>query len=115
MSERWKNYALRHDRDDEAVADAVWYACPIERRTLRDLIRRSDGPALRFFALWLMLLLAAGVAAFFSWGHWWALPAFFVYGVLYAVADHRHHELSHGTAFRTRWLNEMFYHLCAFM
>ena len=49
------------------------------------------------------------------WGTWWALPAFFIYGVLYSAADHRHHELSHGTPFKTRWINDGFFHLCAFM
>jgi fatty acid desaturase len=125
MKQSWKNYALRDDRagsttldaegDLGAAVSAVWYACPVDRKTLKGLIRRSDGPALRFFALWLGLLVLAGVIAFLTWGSWWGVPAFFVYGVLYAVADHRHHELSHGTAFRTRWLNEMFFHLCAFM
>ncbi len=125
MKQTWKNYALRgsgagSDTPDAggdlgAAVSAVWYACPISRKTLKELIRRSDAPALRFFGLWLGLLTLAGVIAFFSWGSWWAVPAFFVYGVLYAVADHRHHELSHGTAFRTRWLNETLFHLCAFM
>lgn len=121
----WKDYGLREETADSATPDAAgaldgtamatWYACPVERKQLKALIRRSDAPALRFFGLWLVLLVLAGIAAAFSWGCWWALPAFFVYGTLYAVADHRHHELSHGTAFRTRWLNEMHYHLCAFM
>lgn len=125
MKPGWKTYALREEHADGETPDAtgtlasqmegVWYACPLPRKTLKDLIRRSDEPALRFLGLWLGLLLLSGVLAFFSWGSLWAIPAFFVYGVLYAVADHRHHELSHGTAFRTRWLNEMSYHLCAFM
>jgi fatty acid desaturase len=31
------------------------------------------------------------------------------------MSDHHAHELSHGTPFRTRWLNEILYHLNAFM
>lgn len=125
MKQGWKNYRLRDDQASDATANAdgdlgaavaaVWYACPVNRKQLKELMRRSDGPALRFFALWLGLLVVAGVIAFFSWGTWWSVPVFFVYGTLYAVADHRHHELSHGTGFRTRWLNETLYHLCAFM
>lgn len=121
----WKDYALRAETAGGGTPDAAgdlggavaatWYACPIGRKQLKDLIRRSDGPALRVFGLWLVLLVLSGVVAYFSWGHWWAVPAFFIYGTLYAVADHRHHELSHGTAFRTRWLNEGLFHLCAFM
>jgi fatty acid desaturase len=40
---------------------------------------------------------------------------FAAYGILYSAADHRAHELSHGTPFKTRWLNTAFYHLCGFM
>jgi fatty acid desaturase len=125
MRPDWKSYALKADPADARALDAggdlgsevsaVWYSCPINRKTLKELIRRSDGPALRFFGLWLSLLLITGIIAFLTWGTWWALLAFFAYGVLYSAADHRHHELSHGTAFRTRWLNDVFYHLCAFM
>jgi fatty acid desaturase len=120
----WKDYALR---GDEALPAALaregfekqiarsWYTCPIDRKTLKRLMQRSDHPALAHFAIWLGLLAGSGVAAFYSLGSWWAIPAFFVYGTLYSVAEQRHHELSHGTPFKTRWINETFYHLCAFM
>jgi fatty acid desaturase len=121
----WKDYALRDDDAEDATSltrdgfeeqvARTWYSCPVDRKALKALIRRSDTPALGYFGLWLGLLAAAGIVAFMSWGSWWALPAFFAYGTLYSVADQRHHELSHGTPFRTRWINEAFYHLCAFM
>ncbi len=45
-----------------------------------------------------------------------AVPAFAVYGVLYAsVADSRWHECGHGTAFKTRWMNAVVYNLASFM
>src|SRR5690606_30266746 len=38
------------------------------------------------------------------------------YGVLYgSVSDSRWHECGHGTAFRTRWMNDVVYHLASFM
>lgn len=121
----WKDYALRGDAADRAaslVGDAVekqvarsWYTSPLDRKTLKRLITRSDHPALAHFGAWLLLLLGSGVVAFYSWGSMWAIPAFFLYGTLYSVAEQRHHELSHGTPFRTRWINEALYHLCAFM
>ena len=60
-------------------------------------------------------MLASGTAGVLAWGTWWCVPAFAVYGILYASSDHRAHELSHGTPFKTRWLNEMFYQLAGFM
>jgi fatty acid desaturase len=70
---------------------------------------------LGYFGLWVALLAVSGATAFLTWGTWWSVPCFLVYGVLYSAADHRHHELSHGTPFRTRWINDAFFHVCAFM
>ena len=121
----WKNYALGGDDANEATSltrdefeDKVeqgWFSCKVDRKTFKNLIKRSDIVPLAYLGLWLGLLVATGVLAYLAWGTWWALPAFFVYGVFYSAADHRHHELSHGTPFKTRWINDCFFHLCAFM
>ncbi|HET7412436.1 MAG TPA: fatty acid desaturase family protein [Pararhizobium sp.] len=120
----WKNYALSggwsgaSEITDNGIEDRVeqeWFSCKIDRKALKKLIKRSDGPALRHFALWIGLLAASGVAAFLTWGTLWCILPFAVYGVLYSAADHRHHELSHGTPFKTRWINDALFHICAFM
>lgn len=92
-----------------------WYQPRIPRAALKELMKRSDAPGLRNFGLWLILLVASGVVAGLSWGSWWAVPAFFVYGTIYSSSDARWHELAHGTPFKTRWLNDAFYHLSSFM
>ena len=124
MAQRWKDYSLVGDADgasvitDDALEDRVeteWFSCTVGRKELKRLIARSDAPGLRLIGFWLVLVGVSGVAAVLAWGTLWSVPAFAVYGVLYSAADHRHHELSHGTVFRTRWLNELFFHLCAFM
>jgi fatty acid desaturase len=104
----------------EPVMDVVtvapeWFSCTIARKTLKRLMARSDSESLRNFGLWLTLLIASGVVGYVSWGTWVALPAFFVYGTLYSSTEARAHECGHGTPFRTRQLNEVFYHLCSFM
>lgn len=120
----WKDYALQGGAEgatsltEDSFEDRVeqeWFSARVDRKAFKQLIRRSDSVALRHFGLWLGLLIFSGVVAFFSWGSWWAIPAFAVYGVLYSAADHRHHELSHGTPFKTRWINDALFHLCAFM
>ncbi len=98
------------------IAKAEWYHGPIPRAELKDLMRRRDGPALVTTGLWLGGLLATGVSAYLLLGSWWSVPFFIVYGVLYgSSADARWHEMGHGTAFRTRWLNEVVYQLACFM
>src|ERR1700722_14064922 len=121
---RWKDYSLKgeagtpvaltEDSFERVVAQA-WFTPQIDRKQFRQLIRRSDRQALRHFMLWLSLLVVSGAGAFITWGSWRCVPFFAVYGVLYSAADHRHHELSHGTPFKTRWINEALFHLCAFM
>jgi fatty acid desaturase len=49
---------------------------------------------------------ATGTALWLAWGTWWALPVFLVHGTILNFLYAGQHELSHGTVFRTRWLNE---------
>jgi fatty acid desaturase len=121
---KWKDYRLTGDAGDatlltedafEAKVERTWFSPRIDRKEFKRLIQRSDAAALRDFGLWLALLAASGIGAVATWATWWCVPFFAVYGVLYSASEHRHHELSHGTPFKTRRLNELLYHLCAFM
>jgi fatty acid desaturase len=95
---------------------AEWYHPEIARRRMKELMRRSDGPALRDTALWLGLLLATGVAGGVWWPTAWCIPCFLAYGVLYGSAtDSRWHESGHGTAFKTTWMNDVLYQVASFM
>src|SRR6202047_1044741 len=92
-----------------------WYRPDIPRKELKELMRRADGKALIDFGIWGVCLAATGYAASVSFGSYWAIPAFFVYGTIYSSCDARWHDCAHGTAFKTRWLNETFYLLCCLM
>ena len=92
-----------------------WFRPKLSREQLKALLVRSDLQGLKNFAPWVVLLFASGYLAFLSWGTWWAVPAFFVYGTLYSSSDARWHECAHGTVFRSTWLNECFYHVSSFM
>src|SRR5664279_3509544 len=104
--------------DDDHLEDQVeetWWHPALERKELKALMQRSDGPAIRHFALWIVLLVASGYAAVRSWKTRWAIPAFLAFGTIYSSSDARWHECGHGTPFRTRWLNEIFYQISSFM
>ena len=109
-----KNYALQGDDANDAASltgdefedkvEKAWYSCPVARKKFKELIKRSDGVPLRYFGLWLALLTGSGIVAYMSWGTWWAIPAFFVYGVLYSSAGHRHHVRPNlGRGWRAWW------------
>ncbi|MCK6627498.1 MAG: fatty acid desaturase [Anaerolineae bacterium] len=106
--------ALNDDLIEERV-EGTWWSPDIPRKELKALMVRSDGPALFHFGLWILLLIASGWLAVLSWGTWWAIPAFLTFGTIYSSADARWHECGHGTPFKTRWLNEFFYHVSSFM
>lgn len=101
---------------ETGLSAAEWYHTDIPRKQMKELMQRSDGPAIRDSLIWIggLLLGAAGGIAF--WASWWCVPFFFVYGVLYGSAsDSRWHECGHGTAFKTRWMNDVIYQIASFM
>ncbi|GAB5469677.1 MAG: fatty acid desaturase family protein [Rhodospirillales bacterium] len=79
----------------------------LDKATLKPLTRRSDRPGLRWLAVWLALLATTGGLLWWSLGSWWSLPATLLFGsCLTLPAYAMSHECAHGTAFRSRWLNE---------
>jgi MocE subfamily Rieske [2Fe-2S] domain protein len=101
---------------EKGLAEADWYVSPVPRATLRRLLERRDGPAVRDTLLWFALLFVSGYAGFALWPSWWAILPFAIYGVLYAsVSDSRWHEAGHGTAFKTDWMNNALYEIASFM
>jgi fatty acid desaturase len=85
---------------------SAWWEPRIDRAMLKGLMKRADGPGLYFLAVWLVLLVAAGVGIHLAWGTGWIVPAVVAYGLVLGFAYAPSHECAHGTAFRTRWLNE---------
>jgi fatty acid desaturase len=98
------------------LVGADWFRSEVPRKRMKELMRRSDFPAIRDTAIWLgLMVMFAGLGVAF-WGSWWAVPFFLAYGVLYgSTSDSRWHETGHGTAFRSRWLDEALYQLASFM
>jgi len=115
-----EDYALTGPRAREAhelgMHGAHWYQSPVPRSEMKKLVKRRDGPALRDTALWLGLLVATGVLAYaFIQTPLIAAVFFAAYGVLYASAgEARWHECSHGTPFKTRWMNDVLFQVASF-
>lgn len=80
----------------------------IDKKMMKALARRSDRPGLIYLAQWGAFLIITGAGVWASLGTLWMWPAMFVYGVFLTVPSYAmSHETAHGTAFKTRWLNEM--------
>ena len=68
----------------QGLAEADWYQSPVPRTTLRRLLERRNGPAIRDTLLWFALILGSAYAGYRLWGTWWAVIPFAIYGTLYA-------------------------------
>lgn len=84
----------------------------IDRKTLKQLMLRSDLPGLRYLVIWGLLLTASGMLLQYSFMFpWWVsvLPMILYSAILVVPCHSLAHDCSHGTAFRSRWLNELVY------
>ena len=82
----------------------------LDRKKLKSLSRRSDGPGLKLLLQWIVALLASGYLVWISLGSLWVWPAMFIYGTFLTVTGYAmSHETAHGTAFKNRTLNEVMF------
>ena len=102
----------------QGLAEATWYQSPVPKEQMRQLLQRRNGPAIRDTLIWFGILILSGGAGYLLWqaGSWWALLPFAIYGVIYGTtSDSRWHESSHGTAFKSDWMNNALYEIASFM
>jgi fatty acid desaturase len=92
-----------------------WYKCRLDRTLLKEVTRRNNRDALLRFSGFIGLVAASGALAWVSLGTLWCIPAFLLYGTLYAFAEAMEHELRHRTSFKSEWLNETVHWLICFM
>lgn len=96
-----------------------WYRSPLDKDVKRELLQRSDLKGLAHTLAQIGLSIATGFFVWYSFHHLhWGitLAALFVHGTCFTfIGEHAGiHELSHGTVFRTKWLNEFFLRLIGF-
>ncbi len=101
---------------ETGLAAAEWYHTDVPRKDMKLLMQREDGPAIRDTVIYygaMILFAGLGIAL---WPSLWSAPFWLAYGVLYGSAsDSRWHECGHGTAFRTKWMNNLVYEIAGFM
>ena len=94
---------MTHDFPTNAASSGV----KLDKKKLKSIASRSDKPGVIYILQWLIALALTGSLVWMSLGTWWVWLAMFVHGVLLTVPAYSlSHETAHGTAFRTRWLNE---------
>jgi fatty acid desaturase len=95
--------------DDADLCDDpfdAWFAPTIDRGVLKGLMRRTNTHGLLTLGFWLLLCVATGAAVVFTRHTLWVWAAMVLYGGVLCFAYAASHECAHGTAFKTRRLNE---------
>ena len=115
-----RDYSLLGPNGKHAVeiglAAAEWYHTDVPRKEMKELMRRSDQPAIRDTVIYYGAMVVLAVVGIGLWPSWWSLPFWIGYSVLYSSgADSRWHEAGHGTAFKTPWMNNAVYQIGCFM
>ena len=98
------------------ATDAASSGITLDRKTLKALCRRSDLPGLIFLCKWALALVISGYGVYLALGTMWVWLAALIYGTVLSVPVYAmSHETAHGTAFRSRWLNETVMWICALL
>ena len=92
-----------------------WYRCKIDKHTLKELTRKSDWQGIKHILIWVVALVISGYFAYLTWGTWWTVFWFLIYGNIFIASNPVWHETGHKTAFKSDWLNSTFYHIGSFM
>src|SRR5688572_315775 len=89
---------------------------PLARADFRELLKRSDGPGLRRLAGHIAASAATGVLVHVALVNpVLAVLAMLLHGFVLVLLFAPMHECTHGTAFRTRWLNGLVGSICGFV
>ena len=86
----------------------------ISRKELKELMKRSNKPALSRIVIWIALLSFTSYLIWLSMGTWFLLPAMFIHGIIIVHHFSLQHECCHYTAFKTRKLNDIIGSICGF-
>ena len=92
-----------------------WQKCKVDKEVLKKLSKKSDIKGLQHVIFFFGTLLITGILAYISWGTWWSLFWFMVYGNIFCFSNALWHETGHKTAFKSKFLNEIFYNVSCFM
>ena len=92
-----------------------WFKAKIDRKILKELSKRSDGPGWRHIITYFVSLSCLGLLCAYFWGTLWFIFFYLAYCTLWGGADAIWHECGHRTAFKTRKLNDFFYYIASFL
>ncbi len=107
-----RNTAIKFDINNTSNE---WYKPQIDKKTLKELSKRSDLAGWRHIIIYIVSMVFLGLLCTYYWGTWLFILFYFAYCTLWGGADAIWHECGHRTAFKTRKLNNFFYYIASFL
>ena len=107
-----RNTAIKFDINNTSNE---WYKPQIDKKTLKELSKRSDLAGWRHIIIYIVSMVFLGLLCTYYWGTWLFILFYFAYCTLWGGADAIWHECGHRTAFKTRKLNNFFYFIASFL
>lgn len=99
-----------------AATNAASSNVRLDKKILKAIATRTDRPGLMYLAQWAAGLTLTSTLVWASLGTFWVWIAMFLHGIVLTVPAYAmSHETAHGTAFRSRWLNEMMLWITSFI
>jgi len=92
-----------------------WYRANIDKKEFKQLCKKSDWQGFKHMIIFFSSLILFGYLAYITWGTWWSLLFFLIYGNIWGCSDAIWHETGHRTAFKSKFWNDFFYYIASFM
>ena len=104
--------------DTQKIRRIDWYRIPLSPEELKAFNQRSDVKGLVMSLGFLGILVCTGGLSVYAVYHWhWllAIACIYLHGTCFAFQINAVHELGHGTVFKTKWLNSLFFRVFGFL
>ena len=92
-----------------------YYRSKADNEVLKELSKKSDLKGLIHIFIFFSLLIFTGYLSFYNWGTWLGIFWLLIYGNIYCFSNALWHETGHRTAFKSKFLNEIFYYISCYM
>ena len=64
-----------------------WHRFEVDKNLLKELSKKSNVRGIHHITVFFILLLISGTLAYYTWGSWWSLFWFLVYGNIYCFSN----------------------------
>ena len=85
------------------------------KKEFKKLCVKRTMPGIVYTSMYFIALVVSGYLAYLTWGTYWTILWFWIYGTIYSFSGAYDHESRHRTLFKQRWLNEIFQYIFSFM